>query len=84
MAHTSPVYIAVGEPWWMFDPDTANYMLTLLHGGIDYIRTRSPQWKPGTVTHHHGREDHLEFLEEPFHEAISAIHKRMHDLGIPH
>jgi len=84
MAHTSPVYIAVGEPWWMFDLDTANYMLTLLNGGIDYIRTRSPQWKPGTVTHHHGHEDHLAFLEEPFREAISAIHKRMHDLGIPH
>lgn len=84
MAHTSPVYLAVGEEWWMFDAGTANYMLTLVQGCIDYIHTRSPQWKPGTVTHHHGHHDHLEYLEEPFRQAIDAIHKRMHALGIPH
>ncbi|HEX6971333.1 MAG TPA: CehA/McbA family metallohydrolase, partial [Limnochordia bacterium] len=84
MAHTSPIYIAVGGDWWMFDAETANYLLTLIHGSIEYIRTRSPQWRPGTVTHHHGHHDHLEWLEEPFREAIAAIHKRMHELGIPH
>ena len=84
MAHTSPIYLAVGEPWWMFDAETANYLVTLLHGGIDYIRKRSLQWKPETVTHHHHHHDHLEFLEEPFQQAIAAVHKRMHDLGIPH
>lgn len=84
MAHTSPVYIAVGEDWWMFSRDTANYMLTLIQGCIDFIHTRSPQWQKGSVTHHHGREDHLAFLEEPFREAIQAIHRRMHSLGIPH
>ncbi|MCZ7648734.1 MAG: CehA/McbA family metallohydrolase [Planctomycetota bacterium] len=84
MAHTSPIYLAVGGPWWMFDLGTANYMLTLLHGGIDYIHKRSPQHEKGSVTHHHHHEDHLKFLEEPYRQAIQAIHKRMHDLGIPH
>jgi len=84
MAHTSPVYLAVGEPWWMFDADTANYMLTLLGAGIEYIHRRSPQYKPGTVTHHHGGDDHLKFLETPFRQAIAAVHRRMHQLNIPH
>lgn len=84
MAHTSPVYLAVGEPWWMFDAGTANYMLTLLHAGIDYLHKRSPQYQPGTVTHHHGSDEHLKFLEEPFQQAIKAVHERMHKLGIPH
>ena len=84
MAHTSPVYIAVGGEWWMFDAGTANYLLTLLNAGLDYIHKRSTQWTPGTVTHHHGRDDHEKFLQEPFRQAIEAIHKRMHQLGVPH
>jgi len=84
MAHTSPVYLAVGEPWWMFDRSTADYMLTLLHGGIDYVRTRSRQWPEGRVTHSHRHEDHLAYLSEPFQQAIEAIHRRMHQLNIPH
>jgi hypothetical protein len=84
MAHTSPVYLAVGGEWWMFDLGAANYLLTLLQGGIDYIHQRAPQWEPKSVTHHHGRADHLSFLEEPFQQAIQAIHERMHALGLPH
>lgn len=84
MAHTSPVYLAVGGEWWMFDLGAANYLLTLMEGGIDYIQQRSLQWEPGTVTHHHGRDDHLAYLEEPFHQGMAAIHKRMHALGIKH
>jgi hypothetical protein len=84
MAHTSPVYVAVGGPWQMFDPGTANYLLTLLNGGLGFVRERSIQSRPGTVTHHHGRDDHLSYLEEPFHEAIAAIHAKMHEFGIPH
>ncbi|MCB9770819.1 MAG: CehA/McbA family metallohydrolase [Candidatus Omnitrophica bacterium] len=84
MGHTSPIYLAVGGDWTMFDLATANYMLTLCGGGIEYIRTRAHQWPEGTVTHHHGNHDHQEFLEAPFQEAIRAIHRRMHDLGIPH
>ena len=29
-------------------------------------------------------EDHEAFLESPFKEAAAAIHKRMHQLGMPH
>ena len=84
MAHTSPVYLAVGEPWWMFNKETAEYMLTLVHGGIEYIRNRSRQWEPGTVTHHHGQDDHLAYLEAPFREALDALHRRLHRHNIPH
>ena len=76
MAHTSPIYVAVGEDWWMFSKDTAQYMLTLLHGGIEYIRRRSPQHPTGTVTHHHGEEVHLAYLERPFRQAIEALRAR--------
>jgi hypothetical protein len=84
MAHTSPVYVAVGGEWRMFDPGVANYLLTLLNGGIGYIRERSVQRPSDAVTHHHGRQDHLSYLEEPFHEAIAALHARMHEYGVPH
>jgi hypothetical protein len=84
MAHTSPVYVGVAGEWRMFDPGVANYLLTLLNGGVSYIRERSAQRPEHLVTHHHGRDDHLAYLEEPFHEAIAAIHARMHELGIPH
>ena len=83
-AHTSPVYIACGGEWWMFDQDTATYMLTLVDGCIEYIRNTSRLHEKGTVTHHHGEADHLEYLERPFHQARAALHKRMHKLGIPH
>jgi hypothetical protein len=83
-AYTSPIYIAVGEDWWMYSQDTMDYMLTLLHGGLEYIRHRAFHHPHDHVTHHHGEDDHLAFLERPFNQAISAIHKRMHDLGIPH
>ena len=59
-------------------------MPTLVDGGLSYIRHRSPQHRPAEVTHHHGEADHLAYLEAPFHEARAAIHKRMHELGIPH
>jgi hypothetical protein len=84
MAHTSPVYLAVGGEWWMFDHAAANYMLTLLNAGLNYIHRHTKQWEKGTVTHHHGKDEHIPFLEEPFQQAIAAIHKRMHELGIPH
>ena len=84
MAHTSPVYVAAGADYQRFDPAGAQYMLTLLHGGLDYLRNRAPQHRPGSVTHHHDHVDHQEFLEAPFQEAIAALHRRMHELGIPH
>jgi hypothetical protein len=83
-AHTSPIYIACGGAWELFSQETAQYMLTLIDGSLTYIRQQSPHWQPGTVTHHHGEEDHLAYLERPFLEAREAIHRRMHQLGLPH
>lgn len=81
-AHTSPIYVAVGEDWWMFDLNTANYILTLIDGGLTYMRQHARQYPE--ATHHHGHEDHEAYLEGPYHEARAAIHRRMHELGIPH
>jgi hypothetical protein len=77
MAHTSPVYVTVGEQWKMSSPETMQYMLTLLHGGLAYIRERSRQYIPGEVTHHHHETDHMAYLERPFNEAIAAVRARM-------
>jgi hypothetical protein len=84
MAHTSPVYVACGGEWRMFDHDTAHYMLTLIDGSLSYIRELSPRYPVGTVTHHHGEADHQAYLERPFLQAQQAIHRRMHELGIGH
>ena len=81
-AHTSPIYVSCGGDWWMFDEDTARHMLTILEGDLAYIRQVSVQHRPGTVTHHHGEEDHTAYLERPFHEAREAIYLRMRGLGI--
>ena len=81
-AHTSPIYVACGGEWSMFDRATAQYMLTLIEGDIAYIRESSGQDAPGSVTHHHGEEDHIAFLERPFHEARRAIEERMTRLGV--
>jgi hypothetical protein len=68
----------------MFSAETAHYMLTLLHGGVDYIRHRSRQHPAGSVLHPHAEEDHLAYLERPFHEAIAAVYRRMHEAGANH
>ena len=52
-------------------------MLTLIEGGLDYVRHTAARYPPGTVTHHHGQADHLAYLERPFHEAQEAIRERM-------
>jgi len=75
-AHTSPIYVAVDGEWWLFDQDAAQYMLTLIQGGLAYIRQAAPQHPLGAVTHHHGQDDHLAYLERPFHEAQVAIQRR--------
>ena len=83
-AHTSPIYVAVGGDWWLFDRDAAQYMLTLVDGGLAHIRQQARYYPEGSVTYHHGEGDHLAYLERPFHEAAAAIHERMHRLGIAH
>ena len=76
-AHTSPIYIACGGEWAMADRSGLQYMLTLVGGSLDYIRSLSPQWRPGTVTHHHGEPDHQAYLERPLLEAQSALRARL-------
>jgi hypothetical protein len=83
-AHTSPIYVAVGGEWRLFDQGTAEYMLTLIEGSLAHIHQRAVHYPADRVTHHHGEADHLGYLERPFREAIEAIHRRMHQLGIPH
>ncbi len=81
MAHTSPIYIACGGEWRLFDERTTRYMLTLIEGSLTYLRELSPRYRPGTVTHHHGEHDHQAYLERPFLEAQATIHRRMHERG---
>jgi hypothetical protein len=76
-AHTSPVYVAVGGPWEMFDPDQARVPLALLRVAVRYLRDHSPQWPSDSVTHHHGRANHIAYLEEPFREAIDRLEERL-------
>ena len=78
-AHTSPVYVACGGEWRMFDRDTARLMLTLIEGNLAYIRESTVQHVPGTVTHPHGEADHMAHLERPFREARAAIEERMRE-----
>ena len=81
-AHTSPVYVACGGDWWMFDEATAKYMLTLIEGDLEYIENSSGQHMHGNVTHHHGEDDHMAYLRRPFLEAQAAIHGRARDAGV--
>jgi hypothetical protein len=83
-AHSSPIYIATAGEYNLFDEDTAQYMLTLVEGGLAYIRQASPQYPPGQVTYHHGQDNHIKYMEAPFLEAQSAIHRRMHQYGVHH
>ena len=81
LAHTSPIYVAVGGPWQLTSEDTAQYMLTLIDGSLSYIRELAPRYESGTVTHHHGQADHGAYLERPFLEAQTAIHRKLRELG---
>ena len=56
-AHTSPIYVAVGGEWGLFDEKIARYMLTLIQGSLSYIRSSALHYPPGSVTHHHGEDD---------------------------
>ncbi|MBI2298723.1 MAG: CehA/McbA family metallohydrolase [Armatimonadetes bacterium] len=86
MGHTSPVYVAVGGEYALFNMETAQYMLTLIEGGLTHIRNVAKQHPHDRemVTHPHTHEDHQKWLEEPFHEAAEAIHRRMHQMGLAH
>jgi len=76
-AHTSPIYMAVGGEYEMYDQNAAQYMLTMIEGGMSFIRNTSHQYAPGSVTHHHGEDDHMAYLLRPFLEAQEAVLARM-------
>ena len=78
-AHSSPIYVACGGEWHMFDKRVAEYLLTMVDGGIAYVRTRAPYERPGTVTHSHGEEDHVAHLERPFREARAILSRRLRE-----
>lgn len=83
MAHTSPVYLRRGERYDVFDAGAVEYMLTLVDGGLTYIRQRARSYHE-PVAHAHGQDDHSAYLERPFHEAADALHRLLHAHGIPH
>ncbi len=76
-AHTSPIYVSSGGDWEMYDRETAQYMLTMIEGDLSYIRKGSGQHTHGNVTHHHGEDDHMAYLERPFQQAQAAVQERM-------
>ncbi len=76
MAHTSPVYIASNGAYDLRNDETATYMLSLIAGGREYIRSASAQYPKGTVSHGHAEVDHTAYLEEPFIEAERSIRGR--------
>ena len=75
-AHTSPVYIAIGGEWVRRDETCPRYLLTLVEGGLQYLRRAASFYEGETVTHNHGGADHLGYLEAPFHEARQAVRRR--------
>jgi hypothetical protein len=77
MAHSSPIYVACGEHWSMFDRAISEDMLRLVDMSSAYVREMGLRWPQGTVTHHHSHIDHDAFLSKPFQEARDAIMKRL-------
>ena len=76
-AHTSPIYIACKGKWWMFDKSIANYMLKTIQGNLLYVKNTALHHTQGKVTHHHGEENHIEYLSRPLLEAEKKIKDRI-------
>ena len=76
-AHTSPIYVACGGDWWMFDERVARYMQTMIEGDLTYVREMSGQLDYTHITHHHGESDHIAYLERPLLEALKAVEERL-------
>ena len=66
----------------MFNRETADYMLKLIEGGMSYIEATAAHATPGTVTHHHGEDDHLAFLHRPYIQARTLINQRIKNSGL--
>ena len=61
----------------MFDKSIANYMLKTIQGNLLYIKNTSLQHQHGKTTHHHGEQNHIEYLSRPFLEAEKNIKDRI-------
>jgi hypothetical protein len=72
-AHTSPVYVTVGDRE-LFSPTQATFMLTLIEGGITYLEETAIYRDDDKRARHIGL----------FESARRAVHRRLHDHGIPH
>lgn len=72
-AHSSPVYVTVGDKE-LFSPQVATFMLTLIKGGITYLRETAPYRDASK------RERHVRFFEC----ARTELHRRLHAHGIAH
>ena len=83
MAHTSPVYVAVGGRLGAVRPGGGHLHAHAAGGQPGLYPHAQPAVPPGTVTHFHGEADHQAFLERPFQEALQAIHARMHQHSRP-
>ena len=78
-AHTSPTYVECGGDWQMFDQRTAQHMLNVVEGDLAYVSETAAQYPHGLVTHHHGEDDHVAYLQRPFKEARDALQARMRE-----
>jgi hypothetical protein len=72
-AHTSPIYIVAGDEE-VFSASDANYMLTLIDGGLTYLETLSVRYD---------EERHFA-MKAIFERARSVLHGKMHRHGARH
>jgi hypothetical protein len=82
MAHSGPIYVAVGADDRPRDQAALRHMLSLVEGSLGYVRSASPQYPADRITHAHGRRDHMAFLEGPLLEAADRLRHRMRG-GVP-
>jgi hypothetical protein len=52
-------------------------MLTLVEGGLSYVRELAPRRRADRTTFHHAHVEHQTFLETPFLEAQAALRARV-------
>jgi len=72
-AHTSPVYVQVpGRE--LFSPEAATYFLQLIDGAQMYVDTLATRPDPEA----YGR------IRKVYTDARAALHRRMHQHGVPH
>ncbi|MCO5223764.1 MAG: CehA/McbA family metallohydrolase [Thermomicrobiales bacterium] len=82
-AHSSPIYVALGDKWEMSNPATYDYMDRMIEGSLEYVRSRGQAASSTSVHHHHGNPDHVEYLVAPLLEAQQALQIRREQAAHP-